>query len=119
MRSAYSRKFFFASLLNPFFGGDLPQLVVDLVPCRRVAEDLVAERDGVVEVPAVRVEVNRLLVVVDGLIRLVEAQVQVADAIVDRDVVVFLTLGMPDDLQIDLESPIELLFSARIRQPFF
>jgi hypothetical protein len=35
--------------------GDLPELVIDLVPGRRVAQDLVAERDGVVEVPAVGV----------------------------------------------------------------
>ena len=85
---------------------------------RRVAEDLVAERDGVVEVPAFGVEVDGLLVIVDGLVRLVQPQIEIADAVIDGDVAVFLIIGKPDDLQIDLESPIELLFLLEVGSLF-
>ena len=105
--------------VESLLGGDLPQLVVDLVACRRVTEDLVAERDGVVEVAAFGIKVDGLLVVVDGLIRLVQPQVQIADAIKDRDVAVFLTLGMLDDLEVDFESPIELLLLLEFGCLFF
>ena len=45
---------------------DLAELVVDRRAARRVAQDLVAERDGVVEEAAFGVEVDGLLVVVDA-----------------------------------------------------
>ncbi len=89
---------------------DLPELVVDVVSRRRVPEDLVAESDGVVEVPALGVEVDGLLVVVHRLVGLVQPQVEVADAVVDRDITVLAVLGQRDDLNIDLEGPVELLF---------
>ncbi len=86
---------------------------------RRVAQDLVAERDGVVEVSAVGVEIDCLLVVVDCLVGFVQAQVEVAHPVVDRDVTVLLALGLPNDLKVDLESPVELLFLLEFGSLFF
>jgi hypothetical protein len=63
----------FCVAVEALLGADLPELVVDLVPLWRVAQNLVAERDGVIEVAAVGVQVDRLLVVRDGLIRFVQA----------------------------------------------
>ena len=58
--------------VEALFCRDLTELVVDLMAGRCVAQDLVAKGDGVVQIAAIRVEIHRLLVVVDGLICLVE-----------------------------------------------
>ena len=105
--------------VEAFLGRDLTELVVDLVACWRVAEDLVAERDGVVEISAVGVKVDGLLVVVDGLVGLVKAQIEVADAVVDRDVAVLLAFRLSDDLEIDLERLVELLLLLEFGSLFF
>ena len=73
-------------VLEALLRADLAELVVDRRAPGRVAQDLVAERDGVVEEPAVRVEVDRLLVVVDGVGDVALPEQQVADAVVQRDV---------------------------------
>src|SRR5438876_625865 len=65
------------------------------------------------------IEVDRLLVVVDGLVGLVQPQVQVTDAVVDGDVAVLLTLCVSDDLKVDLECLIELLFLLEFGCLFF
>src|SRR5690349_1442200 len=80
--------------------GDLAQLVVDLMARWGVAQNLVAEGDGVVEIATLGVKIDRLLVIIDGLIGLVQAEVKVTDAIVNGDVLLLvgLSLGVPDDL---------------------
>ena len=98
---------------------DLSELVVDLVAGRRVAEDLVAERDRVVEVAALGVEIDGLLVVVDGLIGLVQAQVEVANPVIDGNVPVVVPFGLFDYLKVDLESFIELLLLLEFGSLFF
>ena len=78
---------------------------------RRVAENLVAEGDGVVEISAFGIEIDRLLVIIDGLVGLVQSKIKIADPVKDRDVffLVRLLRGVPNDLQIDLEGLVELL----------
>jgi len=105
--------------VEALLGRDLSELVVDLVSGRRVAEDLVAERYRVVEVAAFRIKIDGLLVVVDRLIGLVQPQIEVADPVIDRDVAVLQALGLSDDLKIDLESPVELLFLLEFGSLFF
>ncbi len=53
--------------LEPLGRRDLAELVVDGGACRRLAQDLVAERDGVVQEAALGVDVDRLLVVGERL----------------------------------------------------
>ena len=86
---------------------------------RGMAENLVAERDGVVEVAALGVEIDGLLVVVDGLVGLVEAQIEVANPVVDGYVAILLPLSLLDDLKVDLERPIVLLFLLEFGSLFF
>src|SRR5947207_4511217 len=109
----------FGVAVEAFLGGDLTKFVIDLVARRRVAEDLVAEGDGVVEIAAVGVEIDRLLVIVDCLVGLVQPQVKVANAVVDRDVTVLLTLRVSDDLKVDLERLVELLLLLEFGSLFF
>ena len=45
--------------------------------------------------------------------------VEIADAVIDGDIAVFLVIGSPDDLQIDLESLVELLFLLEFGSLFF
>ena len=109
----------FGVAVEALFGRDLTELVVDLVARRSVAENLVAEGDGVIEITALGVEVDRLLVVVDCLVGLVQPQIEVADAVVDRDVAVLLTFCLSDDLKVDLERPIKLLLLLEFGSLFF
>jgi hypothetical protein len=86
---------------------------------RGVTEDLVAEGDSVVEVAALGIEIDGLLVIVHGLIGLVQAQVEVANPVVDGDVPVFVALGLFDYLKIDLEGFIELFLLLEFGSLFF
>ena len=65
---------------------DLAELVVDRVTARRVAENLVAKGDGVIEKPAIRIEVDRFFVVIDGLADVPTPQQQVSDTVVEGNV---------------------------------
>src|SRR5206468_2898014 len=71
---------------EPLASADLPELVVDGRPTRRVTQDLVAERDGVVEEAAVGITVDRLLVVVHGIGDVALLEVEVADTVIETDV---------------------------------
>ena len=105
--------------VEALLGRDLTELVVDLMARRGVAENLVAERDGVVEVAALRVKIHGLLVVVDGLVGLVQAQVEVANPIVDGHIAVVVAFGLFDDLKVDFERFIELLLLLEFGSLFF
>src|SRR6266404_1557276 len=105
--------------VEAFFGRDLTELVVDLMARRGVAENLVAERDGVVEVATLRVKIHGLLVIIDGLVGLVQAQIEVANPIVDGHIAVVVAFGLFDDLKVDLERFIELLFLLEFGSLFF
>src|SRR3954471_24286888 len=109
----------FGVAVEALFRRDLTELVVDLVPLWGVAQDLVAERYGVVQVAAVGVEIDRLLVIVDGLVGLVEAQIEVAYAVINRDVAVLIVSTLLDYLEVDLQSAIELLFLLEFGSLFF
>ena len=110
---------FLGVAVEALLGGDLTELVIDLVARRGVAENLVAERDGVVEVAALGVEIDGLLVIVDGLVGLVQAQIEVANPVVDGYVAILLPLGLLDDLKVDLERPLELLLLLEFGSLFF
>ncbi|MBW8839435.1 MAG: hypothetical protein JF602_06220, partial [Gemmatimonadetes bacterium] len=91
-------KVLFRVAVEALFRRDLAQLVVDLVPSGSVAKNLVAESDGVVEVATVGVKIDCLLVVIDRLVSLVQPQVEVPNAVINRDVAVLLTFRLTDYL---------------------
>ena len=82
--------------VEALLGRDLTELVVDLVARRGVAEDFVAQGDRVVEVAALGIQIDRLLVIIHGLVGLVQAQIEVANPVVDGDVPVVVALGLFD-----------------------
>ena len=109
----------FGVAVETLLGRDLTELVVDLMARRGMAENLVAERDGVVEVAALGVEIDGLLVVVDSLVGFVQAQIEVANPVVDGYVAILLPLSLLDDLKVDLERSIVLLFLLEFGSLFF
>ena len=73
---------------------ELRQLQVGRLPRRRVAQHLVAHRDGVVVKTQLGVFVDRLVVIIGGLAGILELDEQVANAVVNREVGVRLPFGL-------------------------
>ena len=96
--------------LEALLRADLAELVVDRRAARRMAQDLVAERDGVVEEAALGVQVDRLLVVVERLGDVALPHEHVADAIEQRHILVVEVLpSLVEDLDVHRERLVELL----------
>ena len=71
---------------QPFPGADPPQREVHIGTARRVAQDLVAQRDGVVEQAGVRVMLDGALVVRDRIGDAALTECEVADLVQQRNV---------------------------------
>jgi hypothetical protein len=100
---------------EPLLRADAPELVVDRRPAGRGAEDLVAERDGVVEESALGVEVDRLLVVLDRLRDVALTHHEIADPVVQGDVGVLLVAAqLPEQVDVDGERLVELLLLLQL-----
>ena len=89
---------------------DLAELVVDRVPPGRVAENLVAQGDGVIEESAIRVQVDRLFVVIDGITHVPTPQQQVPNAVVEGNVgFVDVLVQLRQNQRVSVERLVELL----------
>ena len=86
-------------------GVELAQLEIGLRPAGIDTQDLAAERDGVVEEALVRVQVDRPLVGAHGCGGVVDLEVEVADAIVERQVGTGFRAGFDllDGFQVDFD----------------
>ena len=103
-------KVLFRVVDEAFARADLSELVVDRVPPGRIAKDLVAEGDGVIEEPAIGVQVDRLLVVVYGLADVPTPQQQVPDAVIEGNVgFVDVLIQLRQHQRVGVERLVELL----------
>ena len=102
--------------LEPLLGGDLPELVVHDRAARRLAQDLVAERDGGVVEPSLGVVIDGALPDRHRLGQVAGLLQQVADAVVERDVdrVLLTALVDLDHLAIRRECLVHLLLGLEV-----
>src|SRR5205814_1471713 len=75
--------------VESLFRADQPELVIRGASVRRVAQNLVAQCDRVIEEAAFGVEINSFFVIADCLLAVAEAEVKIADAIVQRHISLF------------------------------
>ena len=102
-------KVLFGVVDEAFARADLAELVVDRVPAGRVAKNLVAQRDSVIEEPAIRVEINRFFVVIDGIAHVATPQQQVPNAVVEGNVgFIDVLVQLRQNLRVSVERLVEL-----------
>ena len=88
----------------------LAHLEVDGVPRRQIANDLLADRDGVVGKLGVDVEVDGLLVLLDGGLDVAYARAEVAGPVVEADIRLLVAIQAGDRLYVQVERLAPLLF---------
>src|SRR5205085_2742567 len=92
------------------FRADQPELVIRGASIRRVAQNLVAQCDSVIEEAALGVEINSFFVIADCLLAVAEAEVKIADAVIQRHIALFVARPRKiEHLLIQLEYLVVLL----------
>ena len=106
----------FRVAVEPFGGADLPQFVIHSRAARRRPQNFVAQRDRVVKEAAFGIEIDGALVQRNGVWRVALPDEEIADAIVQADVDIFVTAGVKDveDFAVRRNRLVELFFLLEI-----
>jgi len=99
---------------EPLGAVQLRQFQIRRLPCRSVAQHLVAHRDGVVVKAELGVFVHRLVVVIRRQTGVLQLDVEIADTVVDGEIRIRFVL-IVENLEPDLHGPLRFLGLETLR----